>query len=194
MIILKNINWAAISSVAASISALLSLISIFINTHYSRKNYKANLKINSKLELLKTVRKLVPDYITEVNATLYSYMKGWSNENDKKAKAENLLPPNIIMGETGLEDYDSRLTKAKIVYHELKTTLQIYENQQLLKDVELVWSILDKKNRDIIASVATNRGISPEEEKINSDFEKVSNKLTEDFTKWYNDEFQKLTK
>ncbi len=189
-----NIDWTMIASIAACVSAFLSLIGILVNLYFNRKTYKANLEINSKLDLLKSVRKLIPDYITAVNYTLYLYEKSWSNENDKKAKKEGNLNPGIIIGETSFEDYDTQLTNAKFTYSELKMFLKIYGSQDLLDDVEDVWNILDKENRDKINSTASNGYISKEEKTINDNFNKVSDKLTEDFAKWYNKEFKKLTK
>lgn len=189
---MNNNIWTVIATGASAISAICSAIGIGINIYYNRKNYRANLEITSKLQLLKSVRKLVPDYITAVNYSLYLYEKGWSNENDRKAKQENRLTPGIIIGKIGLEAYDSQLTKAKIVYRELKTILKIYENKQLLEDVEKVWNILNKENLQKIKITATNAEISKEEKEINLNFKSKSDQLTDDFTKWYNMEFEKL--
>lgn len=191
---MKNINWTAIASIAASISALLSLIGIVMNVYYNKKNYKANLEIKSRLSILNSIKKLVPDYIAQTNYALYIYSKGWSNANDKRLEKSGALPPGVIIGKTEISDYDAQLTRAKVVYFELETELRIYGCCQLIDDVENMWNILSHDNLKEISSTATNQYVSKEEQQIFDEFNKRKDKLNKDFSSWYKDEFRNLIK
>ena len=79
MININNINWTIVASIAAAVSAFASLISIIISYHWNRKTYKANVEIEPKLEALYTLRKLIPDYIAEINYVTYLYCKAAAN-------------------------------------------------------------------------------------------------------------------
>ena len=100
----------------------------------------------------------------------------------------------LLKDDCEISEREQQANHYKFTYSELKMFLKIYGSQDLLDDVEDVWNILDKENRDKINSTASNGYISKEEKTINDNFNKVSDKLTEDFAKWYNKEFKKLTK
>ena len=185
--ILKNINWTALSSIAACVSAILSLVTIKVNIANNKKMYQANLEIKSKLDIIQSIKKLVPDYIAGTNYTLYLYSKAWSNTNDKRK-------PNVIIGRTEIADYDAQLTQAKRVYFELKTNLQVYEVELLLKEAEELWAVLNHENLYKISSTATNESITDPEQEVFDEFEEKKKKLIQDFSKWYKEEFQRLTK
>lgn len=191
---MKNINWTAIASITASISALLSLIGIVMNVYYNKKNYKANLEIKSRLSILNSIKKLVPDYIAQTNYALYIYSKGWSNANDERLEKSGALSPGVIIGKTEISDYDAQLTRAKVVYFELETELRIYGCCQLIDDVENMWNILSHDNLKEISSTATNQYVSKEEQQIFDEFNKRKDKLNKDFSSWYKDEFRNLIK
>lgn len=191
---MKNINWTAIASIAASISALLSLIGIGVNAYYSKKTYKANLEIKNKLNVVNAIKELVPKYIAETNYALYLHSKAWANVNDINNGIDKLSHPKVVIGRTELADYDDQLTKAKKVYFELKANLDIYEEKDLLADVVALWNVLSHENLNKISSTATNRGISELEQEVFNEFDTQKDKLTNDFIKWYKKEFQKLTK
>lgn len=191
---MKSMNWSAVASIAASISALLSLIGIVMNVYYNKKNYKANLEIKSRLSILNSIKKLVPDYIAQTSYALYIYSKDWSNANDKRLEKSGALPPGVIIGKTEISDYDAQLTRAKVVYFELETELRIYGCCQLIDDVENMWNILSHDNLKEISSTATNQYVSKEEQQIFDEFNKRKDKLNKNFSSWYKDEFRNLIK
>lgn len=165
-----------------------------MNVYYNKKNYKANLEIKSRLSILNSIKKLVPDYIAQTNYALYIYSKGWSNANDKRLEKSGALPPGVIIGKTEISDYDAQLTRAKVVYFELETELRIYGCCQLIDDVENMWNILSHDNLKEISSTATNQYVSKEEQQIFDEFNKRKDKLNKDFSSWYKDEFRNLIK
>ena len=44
---MNNVNWTAVASIAACLSAFISFISIVVNILNNKKTYKANLEIKS---------------------------------------------------------------------------------------------------------------------------------------------------
>lgn len=191
---MKNINWTEVASIAACFSALFSLIGIGINTYYSKKTYRANLKIKNKLDVVNLIRELIPKYIAETNYALYLYSKAWANINDTSNGMDKMSNPKVIIGRTELADYDDQLTKAKKAYFDLKANLDIYEAKDLLVDVETLWDTLNHKNLHEISSNATNIDVTKPEQKVFDEFESKKEVLTKDFIKWYKKEFQELTK
>ncbi|NRN84096.1 hypothetical protein [Lactobacillus helveticus] len=177
---MKSMNWSAVASIAASISALLSLVGIIMNAHYNKKNYKANLEIKSKLDLLQSIGILVPEYIASVDYALFLYIK---------ASADDIKHRN-----TSFEEYSKQLNEAKAKYFNLKSNLSIYKANDLKEYVEKVWQILDTDKLNEIRANVTNRGLSKQEVDANNYMNKHSKELINCFDLWYDHEFNKLTK
>lgn len=191
---MKNVNWTEVASIAACFSAFFSLIGIGVNAYYSRKAYRANLEIKNKLDVVNSIKELVPKYIAETNYALYLHSKAWANVNDINNGIDKLAHPKVVIGRTELADYDDQLTKAKKAYFELKANLDIYDAKDLLADVVALWNVLSHENLNKISSTATNIEVSESEQKVFNEFETKKNKLTNDLIKWYKQEFRELAK
>lgn len=177
------------------IPIILTLVTILITVHYNRKNYRANLEVRSKLEILNSINKLIAKYTAEVENLLYLFIKGCSNNNDKQLAKLKLLKPNVVVGKITTEDYDLKLAETKKIKIELEINMETYGNcESILDDMEKLWHVLDYNNLQKISKVATNAKVSKAEEEISDKCKTAQEKLKNDFKKWYKREFDKLTK
>lgn len=183
-----------IATCSAAVSAIASLVSIGVNLCNNKKMYKANLERKSKLDLLQSIRILVPEYIASVDYALYLYIKASADENDKMQDEVRRLAPGVKYGNTTFEDYSKQLNEAKSRFFDLKNNLAIYKANNLEEYVDRVWHILDTKRLNGIKSNATNGGLSTQEVNANNYMNKHSKELIDHFNSWYNQEFNKLTK
>ena len=180
---MNNVNWTAVASIAACLSAFISFISIVVNILNNKKTYKANLEIKSKLSLLNSIKNLTINYIAEVEYALFIYDIVWSNKNGPaKEGTKNLT----------LDDYNIQMSKTKPTHDMLITELKIYGSSDSLRhSVNRLWEFLDKNNLDLIEKYANNRGKSEKEKQFFKKFEKAKDKLLNDLKIWYKIEFDK---
>lgn len=169
-----------IATVAAALSALMSLIGNLISIHYNRKTYRGNLEINRKLNTIDTIKKLIPKYLANVEYLCYVYGKACSNRNDGKGQ-----------GSTTFEDYDRQMDKAKTIRKQLELDLKIANNTEVLVlDIESIWKVIDDLGRYF--NTSTNSYLSDKEKEFNKNFKKLSDLLMDDCISWYQSEFNKL--
>ncbi|CCI85075.1 hypothetical protein FC52_GL000613 [Lactobacillus pasteurii DSM 23907 = CRBIP 24.76] len=177
------------------IPIILTLVTILITVHYNRKNYRANLEVRSKLEILNSINKLIAKYIVEVDNSLYLFIKGCSNNNDKQLAKLKLSNPNVVVGKITTEDYDLKLAETKKIKTELEINMETYGNcEAILDDMEKLWHVLDHDNLQKISEVATNAEHSEAEKEVSNKCEIAQKRLKDDFKEWYKNEFDKLTK
>ena len=184
--------WSCVAAIAASISALLSLIGMIVNVHYNRKTYRANLEIKSKLDLLNEARKLVPEFLSEVKYASHLYMKASANSNDRKVDKENRLSPGVFYSDIDFSDYYNQLYKAQNSYYELKNMLKLLDYKDLTKNVEDIWKHFNQVKS--CCSDATNAYESNEEKEYNNRNEELSQKLLDDFSTEYTENVKNLIK
>lgn len=191
----KIISWIAvngtvISSIAAACSAIFSFIGLFVSIHFSRKSYYGNIRLTRKLELLRDTQKLISKYIAAVKYTAYLYDKASSNRNDSRDILEN----SFLVGSVNFDDYDKQMNNARIIYQELQFNLKVQSQERLLNEVNELWKMINtKKLKDTFGS-SRNLTLSEKEKEFNHEFTKLSNKIIDDFSRIYQQEFNKLTK
>lgn len=180
---INNIKWTIVASIAAAVSAFASLISIIISYHWNRKTYKANVEIEPKLEALYTLRKLIPDYIAEINYVTYLYCKAAANQNDERRAKENILPDGVIWGNITFEDHDRQMAKTKLVHEHLTAILRLEGAALLLKDAQELWNCLSLRKE--YYKEVTNEFVSKKEKEFNHLLNETSDKLNNDFIEYY---------
>lgn len=145
--------------------------------------YRADLKIKPKLESLETLKKVIPNYIAEINFVSYLFDKASANQNDKRRDEEGCLPDGVVYGKISFEDQDKEMAKVRIIHDQLIELLKIEEIDELLDDTQDLWNCLSLRKK--YYSDATNQLKSKNEEKFESLLLQKSNKLNKDFIEYY---------
>ena len=185
-----NFNWTVIASGASAISAIASLVSIWINFYWNKKMYKANMVTKPKLENLNALKRLIPNYIAEVSFTTYLFFKATANQRDKMLDKSHGKTYGAIYGNIDFEDHDRQMKRAKALHEQLVALLKLQDNQLLLKDVQDIWNLLGVRKE--YNQQSTNLYLSDKEKKYNDKMNQLTSKLNNDFIIFYKQNIDKI--
>ena len=191
-VIIKNIKWTVVASVAAAFSAIVSLISLWINFYWNNKMYKLNIIVKPEIQDLNTLRTLIPNYIAEVSFTAYLFFKATANQRDKMLDNSHGKTFGAIYGNIDFEDHDRQMNKAKSLYEQLVALLKLQGNHHLLTDVQEVWNCLGLRKK--YNQESSNLYTSEKEKEFNLKMKQATDKLNKDFIRFYQDTINKLSR